>query len=425
MPVPTSLRPPQPPSYLDILSEFLAPPVADSHGAVGRPGLDANAPVIAAALNSTHAGEIREHAANDPGNPRLHALSAIADEGEREDPYSDPNVDARRMADQSAADVVGRFMNPGAMDMRTEQAVEHGRDAESTSEGTARGVARAAISPEGVKAAHQGGDEKIRELFAGQGMQVPPGIGGTPAVAPSTAAPAGPAAPAADPGAYQNPAVSSPAGQAALKGADPATAAIVKSILEYRMEVPGGYALARSPQMRQYVMMANQIDPTFDATKYEAGKKLMDSFTSGEAGQRLRSLNTASAHLLQLNDEREKMGNFNTGSFANPWVNWFEEKALGDPRYTQFDTTRGALEAELGKFLAGGGATNELRKSIGGGISSGSSDDQIKGYIDAVGNLMAGQYQGIHAQADALGLKHLGPAIDALLTPEARKVIGR
>lgn len=430
---PFALTPPQKRPE-DILSGFMfgsGLPTDDDAPEGGGYALGADAPLAASVLRNSQADEVAEHAANDPTNPRLQALAAQQAQDQQRDPLSSSNLQARAKSDQDAADVISRFLNPQAEQMRARQSAEDGATAEAKAYGTGEGTARAAISPAGIAAARQTGDVDVRKGFAALGMTPPTTSagGGTAVTPPSPAAQntqqpniagAGPA----DTSAH-NPVLDSPQAHQVLASVDPSTAAIVKAMVDYRMDVPGGYALARSPQMRQYVMLANQIDPTFDAGKYTAGLKLIDSFTSGPEGMRLQALNAAADHLHQLNDSREQLGNFNVGGpMLNGGINWLEQNLLGDGRQNGFSTNKGLLDAELGKFMGGSGATDHLRNSIGGNIDANSSDDQIRAYIDKVAELMGGQYGALRKQADALGIKHLSSAIDAMLGPQARKVVG-
>lgn len=203
----------------------------------------------------------------------------------------------------------------------------------------------------------------------------------------------------------------------------PEDAATVRALLEYRANIPSGNVLAR-PEWSTIVGRARMIDPTFDTTQWDARKKLRESMTSGEAGQRVRSLNALSGHVTQLDKDREALGNFNFGAFANPAVNWIEREILGNGnKFSAFDTTNGLVNAESGKFLGGANATNELRNSVGAGITSDSSDSAISGHIDALSKLSKEQYDALVAQAG--GVPYLQGLIEKQITPGTTAFLNR
>lgn len=203
----------------------------------------------------------------------------------------------------------------------------------------------------------------------------------------------------------------------------PEDAANIRALLEYRANIPSGNVLSR-PEWSTIVGRARMIDPTFDVTQFDARKKLRESLTTGEAGQRLRSLNALGGHVQQLDTEREALGNSNFGMGENPAVNWLSKNLFGNAgKYNAFDTTHGAVISEAGKFLAGGTATNESRNAIDSGIDSNSQDSAIQGHIAALAGLTKEQYEAILSQAG--GVPYLQGLVEKQLTPAARAFLAR
>lgn len=433
-----------PGSKLDVLHDLLFPSANSDQAQGGGGELHADDQLQTTLLNQKLQNEADDRAAADPSNARLQLLAKTLGAQAAADPLSQVTIDARRMKDQQAADAANQYADPAQAAMRQAQNVDAGQKAQAVGYGTEFGKQSADASPEAMAVQKAAADAKIREQLAAQGMlpndQTPNGgqLPGAPPPAMATPAPGAATPPPGGAGTTSgdDDPLNSPRAKQILSSLDPTAANTVKAILEYRYPVPTGYALARSPMMRQWVQLANQIDPTFDATQYEAGQKMRNDLTTGELGDRLRSLNALSQHLGTLDDDRKQMGNFDVGTFndTNPMnsgirhleqmLNLNHKDPSGADKYQQFGTTLGHVTAEGGKFLAGSTATNELRNSLEGGINQDSSDSQIQGQIAAIRKLVLGQYDSMHAQAGSVH-KRLQRVLDQQLTPGALQLLQR
>jgi len=424
----------------DALKRFMLPGQGDVGGA--------NAGLALASLQSARQGEVEDALTTslrnpvsqmglDPGkaagmasdqdrsNTSLRALLGMQEQSANANPYSDANVATRAKQQQDAADAAGvqttTYNTPAVAAMRQQQIKEGGQTAQATAYGKGQGENLAATGAAGSILANREQTGKERLAGIGQGI-MPPLQGG------ATAAPAESPTPSVRsvPGAASSPSgaadpLASEHGQQIMSQLDPASQADVKSLLNYDTPMTG-YMLARSPRWSHLANLARQIDPEFDLTKYDAGQKLRVDATSGELSQRLRSLNQAAEHLYTLDKLGKNLNNVNFGGKpVNTAVNAFDSLLLGDKRQSQFKLQQVGVESEMGRLLAGTGGTDALRQSMGGGITSNSSDDQIQGYVAQQGQLLHGAYDAMRKQAG--GSKHLEQFLDGQLGPHALSVI--
>lgn len=181
----------------------------------------------------------------------------------------------------------------------------------------------------------------------------------------------------------------------ALQGLSPEDSAIVKKLVNYDYQPPGGWAI-RSPRLQALLGRAAIYDPSFDQTQYVVKQKLRNDFTSGKSAQNIRSLNTAVNHLDTLSKKADALKNAGVqiwNAIANKGLTEF-----GDKRVTEFNNAATAVESELANVFKGMGASDQEIKQWRSNLSSSQSPEQIKGSIDTVIQLMGGRLGALISQ---------------------------
>jgi hypothetical protein len=143
---------------------------------------------------------------------------------------------------------------------------------------------------------------------------------------------------------------------------------MAKMMAEYKIPYPGSFAL-KSPEWQTVISLAEQIDPSFDATQYQVRQKVKNAFTSGKEAQNITGLNTAIGHLNSLSKAADDLANGNWQS-ANWGANTLAKylpisKNLVDRqgKITAVKTTFNAVKGEMASIFKRSGATDTEIKS--------------------------------------------------------------
>jgi hypothetical protein len=192
----------------------------------------------------------------------------------------------------------------------------------------------------------------------------------------------------------------------------------VRNMIEGKQPYPGAFAM-KSPQIQQYVLLASQADPNFDATTWAARQATRTDFTKGKAAQNIVALNTALSHMQRWRDSMDSLNNF--GGLATPLnvpVNAVQE-AFGDPRQKRVNTSAGAVAQELAKVFRQTGMSEADIKDWEKRLSRNMSPAAQEGVQDEAMHLLRGRI-------DALGQQYsqgMGKSQDGLqlLSPDAQK----
>jgi len=196
----------------------------------------------------------------------------------------------------------------------------------------------------------------------------------------------------------------------------------IRGILQGNI-APGSLS-ARNPTTQQLMMLAQQVDPNFDATQYGARFSVAKDFSSGQSSQAIKSVNQTMSHAAKLLQNIEQLNNYG-GLFpgaVNYIANLAGEHALGQATQKNFEQTAMALSSELRKVFAasGGGSLSELRSWEDTLPVNGSPYQQR----EALQNGM----ELLHGALSALQDKYqrgMGPNADVtkLLSPKARAAL--
>ncbi|CAB4127569.1 hypothetical protein UFOVP92_41 [uncultured Caudovirales phage] len=174
-----------------------------------------------------------------------------------------------------------------------------------------------------------------------------------------------------------------------------------KAIASGQLPPPSGMALT-NPKNQRILSRVMEINPQYDYTEVAAKKAAATSFATGQLGNALRSVSTANAHLDQMNELVDALGNGNT-QVINKVNNWYQAQT-GNPAPTNFNAIKNVVGQEVVKaIVAGGGGVGE-REEAAKAFSTANSPAQLKEAIQHYRMVMGAQSDNLLAQRDAAGL---------------------
>jgi len=163
--------------------------------------------------------------------------------------------------------------------------------------------------------------------------------------------------------------------------------------------------------------MVRQMNPNYDASKYDSMAKARKDFTTGKQGDTVRSMNVAIDHLDTMQEAANALKNYDTRVF-NRVANEFS-RANGEPAITNFEGVRSIVGAEVAKAISGGATALGDREEIRNEINAANSPEQLAGLIKKYQALLGGQLKGLRTQATDAGLKDF----DNKLNSRTKKVL--
>lgn len=170
---------------------------------------------------------------------------------------------------------------------------------------------------------------------------------------------------------------------------------MVKAMVDGRMSPPNGMAL-RNPVMQRLLSVAQQYDPTFDATNWGARSATAKDFAAGASAKNITSLNTAIQHLGTLHELGQKLNN---GSF--PMLNQagnYANTQTGDARATNFEATKHAVAEEVSKVFKGSNLSDSEIKQWSSALNASMSPEQLQGAVENIVELMNGRISALGDQ---------------------------
>lgn len=224
-----------------------------------------------------------------------------------------------------------------------------------------------------------------------------------------------PAAPVGTPGLQ---------GQQYLSSLDKPTADQVRALAEGRLGFPVGKAL-QSPYWQKMITAVAQYDPSFDAINYNARAKARGDFTAGKTGSNIKAINTAIAHMGQLNEQMTALNNTRSEAF-NTVANWTISNFGGQGLQTKMagvEATSEGVAGEMAKVFRDTGMSAEEIKTWREKFKTSTTPAAQKGTMQAGMHMLQGRMEAIEDQYhEAMGTTAQPLKI---LTPEAQKVFDK
>lgn len=403
-----------------MLAKFLAP---GGGNVTATDGMDAGAQDMLASqqFSSDLQGENDARLMNDPTNPILQERARQYADREAKNPYSETSSLARLSKAQESTDIMNRFL--ANQPMRDRQATDAGTMAEDTAYGHSMGDHMsdygAEISPAGNQALNARGARDVavaaaKAKGAGQSSILQNGsISLPPGMAPESL-------PRQD-GESGNSLVQSDRARQIFEhnGTDDGTKAIVAMVLDYRLGAPEKAALARSGQMQKILGLAANIDPTFDASQYDAGAALRKDMTTGVLSKQIQSLTRIQSHMGTLRSGIDKLDNANTGAgIINPFMNWFNSEMLGKSPYSDYTKEQNIVDGESANTMSASGVgTDQGHREQAAGVGGNSAKDIQVGHANTTQDLLDGQSRAARNKVSAV--PRLLPFFDRMMKGDA------
>lgn len=355
-------------------------------------------------LQKTMQDENETRLMNDPTNPTLLYRAQHYAADAKANPYSEDNSLARISKSVDANDTMARFL--ANQPMRDQQVTDAGALEQSKAYGGAygkdEGAFTAEMSPMGKSVLNARSARAVAENAAkvkaaaganitqGGEIILPPGTSQE-----SLSPQKGDTGDALTRSAHAQQMFAS-------NGMAEGSRAIVAAILDYRLGAPEKAALARSGQMQKYLGMAEHLDPTFDASQYDAGAALRKDMTVGKTATEMKSLNALSEHIATADKARTNLGNYNGAlSPLNVPLNALA-KFFGSDKMTNYDLAQNIADKEGGKLLSGSGvASDEATRSVQAGVTGYGSDQQQTGHANTLRDLVSGRTAAFRKQVSS------------------------
>jgi len=210
-------------------------------------------------------------------------------------------------------------------------------------------------------------------------------------------------------------------GKEFLASLDKPTADQVRALADGRMAFPTGKAL-QSAYWQKMLSAVSQYDPSFDAVNYGARAKARNDLTAGKTGENIKAINTAIAHIGQLDDQMTALDNTTSPAF-NAAMNWKATHLWGAERQEKLAAVSATAEGVAGEmakvFRSTGMSVHEIdawRQKFAESITPA----QQRGTMQAAMHMLQGRMEAIQDQYRT----GMGTTSEPLkiLTPEAEKV---
>lgn len=184
--------------------------------------------------------------------------------------------------------------------------------------------------------------------------------------------------------------------QSVYGNADPNSAATAaQMIADGKIPMINGRNLS-TPWGAEVVKQLNAIKPDFNASTYPTQAAAIKDFTSGKTSTKVRSLNTAIAHMDTLDELSTALGNNDMNSFnriANAW-----SKETGSPKVTNFKAARDLVSKEVIAAVVAGGGGQAEREEAAASFNAANSPQQLAEVTNVYRELLGGQMHSLANQ---------------------------
>lgn len=210
-------------------------------------------------------------------------------------------------------------------------------------------------------------------------------------------------------------------GKEFLASLDKPTADQVRALADGRMAFPTGKAL-QSAYWQKMLSAVSQYDPSFDAVNYGARAKARNDLTAGKTGENIKAINTAIAHIGQLDDQMTALDNTTSPAY-NAAMNWKATHLWGADRQEKLAAVSATAEGVAGEmakvFRSTGMSVHEIdawRQKFAESITPA----QQRGTMQAAMHMLQGRMEAIQDQYKT-GMGTTSEPLN-ILTPEAETV---
>lgn len=204
-------------------------------------------------------------------------------------------------------------------------------------------------------------------------------------------------------------------GQDYLNSLDKGEQAIVKGMLEGRMQPPSSFAL-KSPLWSKRLEDAATVEPGFDMTKWTArvsGNK--DFYGGGKSSEMVRAANQTIHHVGALVDSMDKLNNTQY-PMVNTVGNIFNTKVMGKGAVTEFLPNAHAVAEEMSKVFKGANLSDAEIRQWEASLNQDMSPEQQRAAVGKLMTLLNGSLQALeNKRKDSLGealSAQKGPLLD-------------
>lgn len=215
-----------------------------------------------------------------------------------------------------------------------------------------------------------------------------------------------------------------PSGQEFLASIPKSAADQVKALAEGRMAFPTGKAAA-SPYWQKMISAVAQYDPSFDAVNYGARAKARGDLVAGKTGSNIKAINTAIAHMGQLDEQMTSLGNSSIEGY-NTVANWLGSK-FGNEKLQKkiagVEATAEGVAGEMAKVFRDTGMSQHEIDAWRTKFKSSTTPAAQQGTMEAGIHMLQGRMDAIQDQYQT-GMGTTAKPLD-ILTPDAKKVFSR
>ena len=202
--------------------------------------------------------------------------------------------------------------------------------------------------------------------------------------------------------------------RAQLAQTNPAYAKFLDNVVKGTANVQG----RGSKFMAQIQEDAGMLYPDMDLSNVGARFKTRQDFTSGKAGQNIKSLNTAVNHLDELNRLIPTLGN----TSIQPWNAIKNEygQLTGNPSVARFNMVKSALTGELATLFKNSSGTDQEIGNLARTIGSSQSPKQLHAVVGQAVQLMKGRMNALQDQWKTA----FGEGSDfSVISPRSKKIL--
>jgi hypothetical protein len=210
----------------------------------------------------------------------------------------------------------------------------------------------------------------------------------------------------------------------APEATSPETAPIVQAIIEGRKALTPSEM--KSPYGQGLLALVAQKDPSFDLINYNARAKMRNDAVAGKTAENIKAINTAIAHVGQLNDQMTALGNTDSAAY-NTAANWLGSNVGMNKdlqgKMSSVDTTAEGVAGEMAKVFRSTGMSegeiNAWRKKFNTNTTPGAQ----QGVMQSAMHMLQGRMEAINDQYQ----KGMGTTAQPLqlLTPQSQKIFDR